>query len=287
MPSTNYPAALDNYTDPTAIQQTTSPSHSEIHGNVHAAIEAIETELGVAPSGASVTIVARLDAGDAALTAHTADTIAAHAASAVSFAPAGTIAATDAQTAIAEVATDAASALTTHADLALHASASGTSMPAQPGYGNNVPFFRTDLGLVFFYNGTRWLSVTLYDDESPPNVLPQPFAATTISHRGAVPQPGIFAVWMETFRAVFFVGAGTALDASNKWVVVFRSDPAATTLGTLNINSGASSTYRTLSVAVNAVSPITEFQTRVTATKTGTPGDLNIWPRYTYRLIAT
>ena len=34
----------------------------------------------------------------------------------------------------------------------------GSSLPAQPAYGTDVPFFRTDLGEWCYYDGTRWLS---------------------------------------------------------------------------------------------------------------------------------
>ena len=166
------------------------------------------------------------------------------------------------------------------------AAGTGGAFPAQPAYGNNRPFYRTDRRIWYFYDGTRWLSCDLYEAEVPPYTLPQPFSATqSSSHRGATPHPGVYEVWLETFLASFFVGAGTALGASHKWVVVFNTHPNVPTTATINIDSGASSTYRVLSAAMNAVSPITELETRVGATKTGTPGDLNLWPRYTYRLI--
>jgi hypothetical protein len=81
---TNYPGALDDSTTlPTAADLAndnldTKP-HSTLHGNAHDAIIAIETELGITPSGSEATVVARLDAldttvaakqaGDATLTA--------------------------------------------------------------------------------------------------------------------------------------------------------------------------------------------------------------------------
>lgn len=83
--------------------------------------------------------------------AHIADTSDAHDASAISFSPAGTIAATDVQAAIEEVATEAGAA---------GGVASGTSFPGSPA--NNDLFYRTDRDLLYFYDGTRWLTVTLY-----------------------------------------------------------------------------------------------------------------------------
>lgn len=46
-----------------------NPSHSELHDNGFDAIEAIETELGVTPSGASATVADRLAAIEARLDA--------------------------------------------------------------------------------------------------------------------------------------------------------------------------------------------------------------------------
>ena len=48
----------------------------------------------------------------------------------------------------------------------------GSSFPAQPAYGTNVPFFRTDLGQWHYYDGTRWngpqLRLTLVCDGGLP-----------------------------------------------------------------------------------------------------------------------
>ena len=56
--ATNYPAALDSLTNPAAGDALTSPSHSAQHANANDAIEAIETELGVNPSGTFTTVAA-------------------------------------------------------------------------------------------------------------------------------------------------------------------------------------------------------------------------------------
>jgi hypothetical protein len=72
--STNYPGALDDSTilftaaDLANDNLDTKP-HSTVHGNAHDAIIAIETELGANPSGASATVVARLDTLDTTVAA--------------------------------------------------------------------------------------------------------------------------------------------------------------------------------------------------------------------------
>lgn len=61
---TNYPAALDDFTNPLGTVDTQTGGHAAQHANANDAIEAIEAELGTTPSGASATVAARLDALD-------------------------------------------------------------------------------------------------------------------------------------------------------------------------------------------------------------------------------
>ena len=72
-----YPTSLDELTDgvpsdgtapTTALNDATYP-HDDHHRNLAIAVEAVETELGLNPSGASATVVARLDALDTSLAA--------------------------------------------------------------------------------------------------------------------------------------------------------------------------------------------------------------------------
>ncbi len=67
-----YPASLDELTDgvpsdgaapTTALDNATYP-HDDHHRALAVAVEAVETELGLDPAGASATVVARLDALD-------------------------------------------------------------------------------------------------------------------------------------------------------------------------------------------------------------------------------
>lgn len=63
MMPTNYPNSLDIFNNPTAddfLNSVTVP-HNVQHSNANDAIEAIEAELGVQPSGNQATVAARLD----------------------------------------------------------------------------------------------------------------------------------------------------------------------------------------------------------------------------------
>lgn len=68
---TNYPSSIPNLPNPLATDPMNSPSHSTQHATANDEIAAIATELGVNPSGASATVVARLDANDTAVNTKT------------------------------------------------------------------------------------------------------------------------------------------------------------------------------------------------------------------------
>ena len=59
--ASNYPGAIDSFTNPGSGDALNSPSHAAQHANANDAIEAIETELGTDPAGASATVKARFE----------------------------------------------------------------------------------------------------------------------------------------------------------------------------------------------------------------------------------
>lgn len=72
--TTGYPGAIDNFNDPTAGDNlnTATVLHTAQHTNVNDAVNAIETELGINPKGAALSVKARLDSIDTALAARVA-----------------------------------------------------------------------------------------------------------------------------------------------------------------------------------------------------------------------
>lgn len=61
--STNYPNSIDNFTNPTStdkLDSATVPHHLQ-HSNINDAVEAIESELGINPSGPYSTVKARIE----------------------------------------------------------------------------------------------------------------------------------------------------------------------------------------------------------------------------------
>lgn len=69
--ASGYPTAIDNFTDPTAVDNLSSAPvlHHSLHTNVNDAINAIETELGLTPKGAAASVAARLTTLEASLAA--------------------------------------------------------------------------------------------------------------------------------------------------------------------------------------------------------------------------
>jgi hypothetical protein len=64
---TAYPAALDAFVNPTTSSSPENPRHYRQHADANDAIEAIENELGLTPSGASSTVAERFTAIEAEL----------------------------------------------------------------------------------------------------------------------------------------------------------------------------------------------------------------------------
>lgn len=169
---------------------------------------------------------------------------------------------------------------------------SGTSFPTAA---TGDRYWRTDLGLPFFYDGTRWKSLQLFTTQMLQiRTLPTPYSATTTGAREAVTPhlQGGSDVWLENARCAFHIAGGTALSASHKWTGTITKVATAlgeTTLATITIDSGSLSVYRETDVAIGALlrSGTAYFAFWENWTKTGTPGNLTAHCSVTYRIVAT
>lgn len=67
--STNYPASLDNFVNPTPTDTLNSVSvpHHKQHADINDAVEAIETVLGLNPAGSHLTVKDRIIAAESAI----------------------------------------------------------------------------------------------------------------------------------------------------------------------------------------------------------------------------
>lgn len=164
---------------------------------------------------------------------------------------------------------------------------SGSSNPAQPAYGNDVPFYRTDLKRMVFYNGTRWLVAG-----EPLRVRVSPFtdaAARIISasvngyEKAGVPYlDGCSDILVESVTVAYYISSGgTALSASHKWTFATKASRNATnntldTIATNVIDSGASAQNLRITATVNALldNGTAHSWFQVDVGKTGTPGNI-------------
>lgn len=178
----------------------------------------------------------------------------------------------------------------------------GTSFPGSPA--TNDRYWRTDLAMEFYYDGTRWLSTQIFEKQMLPHngattstsvgdLFGNITATSAFNLRALAPSlHGGSDVWIIDYRMTFIVeGGGTALDGSNKWVATFLGvDLNGSSLGTIattTINSGSSSVRRVSTVTVGALAPSGTVYYVVTWTKTGTPGNLETGEAYSYRIVAT
>lgn len=169
---------------------------------------------------------------------------------------------------------------------------SGTSFPTTPTPASGDRFYRSDSGLHtdFRYDGTRWNSVNRHVLPLQ-NVLALPIAASSTPTRAPVPPMGTGTdLNLKELATAFYVDGGTALDASNKWVGSFRKVDASTptTIATVTIDSGTSTTWRRTVTALDVLLGGTGYEElEVIWQKTGTPGNLYVMSTLSYYLVST
>jgi hypothetical protein len=160
---------------------------------------------------------------------------------------------------------------------------SGTSFPASPSSGDK--FYRTDLHAGFYYDGTRWLSLTLFSlDFSVGKVIPSGltttsgFSVTDGLLRATHPGFGSFDIYLTDLKIAthvattnngtnFWAGAIATCTSGTRTFLANAFDTSAQTAGqwgvyTTAINSVVSSTIDILHIENNG--------------KTGTPGALSL-----------
>lgn len=164
----------------------------------------------------------------------------------------------------------------------------GTSNPGSPASGDTV--FRSDLGRIAYYDGTRFLNVA---PELLSYVLTSgnatPFPNTLAANTGvyvAVKQQAY--AWLhERCEIGWYVN--TTNNASNYWtiaVVAVSSSGARTILASINTSAAAANTYNVTSITSFASNPTTATGAvwiQIELTKTGTPGSIYMYPQHTIR----
>ncbi len=163
---------------------------------------------------------------------------------------------------------------------------SGASFPGSPAA--NDLYFRTDRGLIYFYDGTRWLTVNQYTipltntDQSLPMTV-----ASRSTFRGKALYGGTYNFYVELWNwAVFVVTTNTG---AVFWSLALQkiSSAASPTITTVNTSALSPNAWTENATTVNALlgtSPvITELE--VNLTPTGSPGSIYLVQTLVGRLV--
>ena len=170
-----------------------------------------------------------------------------------------------------------------HIHLSTGGISSGTSFPAQPAFGNNIPFWRTDLGLMAYYDGTRWVSTTLY------TVAFSDFTLISVDTDivGAPTWSGAYDLYLYTFY--WQVQTAGTHDGTKYWTLNLRKVNDATYANIVSPTTSAlaASGWQSSSTAINALLGTTQDSFSLYCVKTGAPGDIRAIGLVTYRLVLT
>lgn len=162
----------------------------------------------------------------------------------------------------------------------------GTSFPGSPS--TNDLCFRTDRGILYFYDGTRWLSVAqYYEILSPDPSAARPQTSSGNGITGGSPSPN-YDWWMEAFEVAWYIQ--TTNDGSKYWTATLRkhaADDTATTVVTITSAADTASNDILKEGSIAALLDHTTYKAfTVVMTKTSTPGNF-YWQsmKIRYRLV--
>ena len=158
----------------------------------------------------------------------------------------------------------------------------GSSFPASPSSGD--PFFRDDLGLWCYYDGTRWLT--------QPKVISQ--ERNSISSNGEVigrlPSSS-YSVYIPSFNVVTTTQVSTTNDGSNYWTVTVQitnsTYSSATTIHTFTTAADTADAWTAHDDAPDSQTPTENDGYLLIYAKTGSPGAIRIAVGFEYQLIIT
>lgn len=161
----------------------------------------------------------------------------------------------------------------------------GTAFPTAPVTGER--YFRTDYGIEYYYDGTRWLSVNEYTLEIPPyGSLPGTKLTATTSPRslGASPDVAGTDIWLESMVNTWYVVAPNK--GPDYWNIGIAARGAANFVSFNTVDLGADKWVRTVTALNVARVVATDVAYDINATMVGAPGALYLISTHvTYRLV--
>jgi hypothetical protein len=162
----------------------------------------------------------------------------------------------------------------------------GTAFPGSPA--TNDTFFRTDLGLLCYYDGTRWLSVDTFSAGSAGALLSSSIANANLSvHR----LRGDYAPYFTYLTAV--TRSATTNNGSNYWTITLEGQATAlgtaTTIGSFNTSADTVNIYTSHDgFTVSTANPTNRAHLNVNLTiGAGAPGSFLLDFTAFYKLIIT
>lgn len=161
---------------------------------------------------------------------------------------------------------------------------SGSSNPGGPA--TNDLFLRTDLGMIFQYNGTRWLCTCPHESPLVTSETPtQPATGTATVGYGALDNITLD-LWIE--RIVCATTVITTNNGTNFWTVSVSRDPSGTSLGSFSTGTtpDTAGTSTRHNITVGALSGTSDRYWRVLATKTLSPGGIYVFSWLKFRYVA-
>lgn len=165
-----------------------------------------------------------------------------------------------------------------------HVDAAGTSFPGSPA--TSERFFRTDRGLEYYYDGTRWLTTTLFYANGGANETLIPFTANAEFARNYPAFNPTYQSYIVDWLITWAVSVNA--NGSNFWQLTLRessADTSTTNLATTDTSTGVTYTFQRNIISVNTLLPTTTFEIHTHAQKTGAGGDLYVAAAYTFRIV--
>jgi hypothetical protein len=156
----------------------------------------------------------------------------------------------------------------------------GTSFPSSPA--TNQIFFRTDRGLMYFYNGTYWLTTEEYPASLPLGATLQ--GTSTVEYLIWTTDLGVNGAYIT--RVACYTQTTQSAGNYVTWTLYSASPTSSfTSYGSFSTSGDVSNNLTAHSITVNTVLHSGDPQYQIYGAKTGSPTAINIFGTVFYRLI--
>lgn len=158
----------------------------------------------------------------------------------------------------------------------------GTSFPGSPA--TNDLFYRTDRSMLYFYDGTQWLTVQTFEVALAHQQMIYPTA--TAATLAWMPIRQDYGMYLLKWHITTFVGSPNT--GSAYWTVAldrFTAANSSTNIASISTSADTQANWVNHDTAINAVLSSSARALRTIGTKTGSPGTIYPLSTISYRLI--